>query len=174
MLRLQEAPATDSYRFETSFGQVSGVAERYQQLEACLAHGPRSFGQLLEDTQLPLAELAKLLALLLHAGRIGFDRSACADVERARHVNTQLLELIRSGRSYAHLVAPASGGGVAFSLVEALLLEGHSRQLGGAELEQHLLEGLKALGRSIKGEATPLLEAFAERQPRLHALGVLP
>lgn len=174
MLRLQEAPATDSYRFETSFGQVSGVAERYQQLEACLAHGPRSFGQLLEDTQLQLAELAKLLALLLHAGRIGFDRCACADFERARQVNEQLLELIRSGRSYAHLVAPGSGGGVNFSLVEALLLEGQRRQLGGQELEQHLLESLKATGRSIKGEAAPLLAAFAERQPRLQALGVLP
>lgn len=174
MLRLQEAPATDSYRFETSFGQVSGVAKRYQQLEACLAHGPRSFGQLLENTQLQLAELAKLLALLLHAGRLGIDRSACADFERARLVNEQLLTMIRSGRSYAHLVAPASGGGVGFSLVETLLLEGQRRQLGGQELEQHLLENLKATGRSIKGEAAALLTAFAERQPRLQALGVLP
>ena len=88
--------------------------------------------------------------------------------------NEQLLTLIRSGRSYAHLVAPASGGGVGFSLVEALLLEGQRRQLGGQELEQHLLESLKATGRSIKGEAAPLLAAFAERQPRLQALGVLP
>jgi hypothetical protein len=30
------------------------------------------------------------------------------------------------------------------------------------------------MGRSIKGEAAPLLAAFAERQPRLQALGVLP
>jgi SAM-dependent methyltransferase len=174
ILRLQEAPATDSYRFDTSFGQVSGVADRYQQLEACLAHGPRSFGQLLEDTQLQLAELAKLLALLLHAGRIGFDRGACADFERARHVNDQLLSLIASGRPYAHLVAPASGGGVGFSLVEALLLEGQRRQLSGQALEKHLLESLKARGRSIKAEPAALLAAFAERQPRLQALGVLP
>lgn len=174
MLRLQEAPATDSYRFDTSFGQVSGVAEHYQQLEACLANGPRSFGQLLDDTQLQLGELAKLLALLLHAGRICFDRSACADFERARHVNDQLLSLIVSGRPYAHLVAPASGGGVGFSLVEALLLEGQRRHLGGQELEQHLQQGLAGLGRSLQGEAAEKLTAFAERQPRLQALGVLP
>jgi SAM-dependent methyltransferase len=174
MLRLQEAPATDSYRFDTSFGQVSGAAERYQQLEACLANGPRSFGQLLDDTQLQLGELAKLLALLLHAGRIGFDRFACADFERARHVNDQLLSLIVSGRPYAHLVAPASGGGVGFSLVEALLLEGQRRHLGGQELEQHLQQGLAGLGRSLQGEAAEKLTAFAERQPRLQALGVLP
>ena len=121
-----------------------------------------------------VAELAKLLALLLHAGRLGFDRCACADFERARQVNEQLLTMMRSGRSYAHLVAPASGGGVGFSLVEALLLEGQRRNLGGQELEQHLLESLKAMGRSIKGEAAPLLAAFVERQPRLQALGVLP
>jgi SAM-dependent methyltransferase len=174
MLRLQEAPATDTYSFETSFGLVSAMAERYQQLEACLANGPRSFGQLLDDTQLQLAELAKLLALLLHAGRIGFDRCTFADFERARYVNEQLVELMRTGRSYSHLVAPASGGSVNFSLVEAFLLDGQRRHLGGQELEQHLLESLKALGRSIKGEPAPLLSAFFERQPLLQALGVLP
>ena len=58
--------------------------------------------------------------------------------------------------------------------MEALLLEGQPRQLGGQELEQHLLESLKAKGRSIKGEAAPLQAAFSERQPRLQALGVLP
>ncbi len=173
-LRLQEAPSTDSISFETSFGQVTGVPERYQQVEACLANGPRSFGQVLEDTGLQLAELAKILSLLIHAGRIGLDRCAYADYERARHVNEQLLTMIRSGRAYTHLVTPASGGNVGFSLVEVLLLEGQRRQLGGSELEQHLLDGLKSLGRSIKGEPAPLLNAFAERQPRLQALGVLP
>jgi SAM-dependent methyltransferase len=173
-LRLQEAPATETISFETSFGQVSGVPERYQQVEACLAQGPRSFGQVLEDTQLKLAELAKIVSLLLHAGRLGFDRCACADFERARHVNEQLLTLIRSGRSYANLLAPASGSSVGFSLVEVLLLEGQRRQLGGRELEQHLLDALKAMGRSLKGEPAPLLSAFSERQPRLQALGVLP
>ena len=58
--------------------------------------------------------------------------------------------------------------------MEALLLEGQRRQLGGQELELHLLEGLKALGRTIKAEPGPLLSAFIERQPRLQALGVLP
>ncbi len=174
MLRLQEAPATETISFETSFGQVSGLPERYRQVEDCLANGPRSFGQVLEDTQLKLAELAKIVSLLLHAGRLGFDRCACADFERARHVNEQLLTLIRSGRSYTNLLAPASGSSVGFSLVEVLLLEGQRRQLGGRELEQHLLDALKAMGRSIKGEPAPLLSAFSERQPRLQALGVLP
>lgn len=173
-LRLQEAPSLESYRFETSFGQVSGAAEPYRQLEDALAAGPRSFSQLQQSTGLPLPQLAKLVALLLHAGRLGLDRSACADLERARHVNEQLLGLIRSGRPYTHLVAPASGGGVVFSLVEALLLDGQRQQLEGQALEQHLLAGLSGLGRTLKGEAAAQRLAFAERQPRLQALGVLP
>jgi len=173
-LRLQEAPELETYRFETSFGQVSGVPDRYRQVEACLAGGPRSFAQVLEDTQLPLAELAKILSLLLHAGRLGIDRCSSADFERARHVNEQLLELIRSGRPYAHLVAPASAGSVPFSLVEALLLDGQRRHLAAGDLEQHLQDELKALGRSLKGDAAPVVSAFLERQPRLQALGVLP
>ena len=174
MLRILEAPATESYGFTTSFGQVSGAAERYRQLEQGLAGGPRSFGQLLEDTGIALPELAKTVSLLLHAGRIGFDRCACADFNRARQVNDQLLELILEGRPYDHLLAPGSGGAVVFTLVEALILDGQRRHLGGQELEQHLQEGLAGLGRSLQGPAAEKLTAFAERQPRLQALGVLP
>ena len=173
MLRLQEAPSTTTYSFETSFGQVSGVAEPYAQVETYLADGPRSFGQLLEDTGLQLTELAKILTLLLHGGRIGLDRCANVDFDRARHINEQLMELIRSGRPYVHLVAPAIGSTVSFSLVEALLLEGKRLHLGNNELEQHLLAGLTALGHSIKDEPAGLRATFEERQPRLQSLGVL-
>ena len=174
MLRLLEAPSIENYSFNTSFGQVSGSAERYAQVEQGLAHGPRSFGQLLEDTGIALPELAKIISLLLHAGRIGLDRSACADGNRARHVNDLLLALILDGRPYGHLVAPGSGGAVDFSLVEALILDGQRRHLGGHELEQHLQESLAGLGRSLQGPADEKVRAFTERQPRLQALGVLP
>jgi hypothetical protein len=174
MLRLLEAPSIENYSFNTSFGQVSGSAERYTQVEQGLAHGPRSFGQLLEDTGIALPELAKIISLLLHAGRIGLDRSACADGNRAHHVNDLLLALILEGRPYGHLVAPGSGGAVDFSLVEALILDGQRRHLGGQALEQHLQEGLAGLGRSLQGPADEKVRAFTERQPRLQALGVLP
>jgi hypothetical protein len=174
MLRLQEAPATDSYRFETSFGQVTGASQRYSDVEEKLSQEPKSFGQLLAESDLQLPELAKIVSLLLHAGRIGIDRCTSADFERTRHSNEKLLELIRSGRPYAHLVAPASGGSVNFSLVEALLLDGQRRDLGGSDLEQHLLDSLKAMNRTIKAEPGTLVSAFLERQPRLQALGVLP
>jgi len=174
MLRLLEAPSTDTYRFETSFGVVSGAAERYRQVEDCLVHGPRSFGQVMETTALPFADLAKITTLLLHAGRLGLDRSACANDDQARHVNGLLQELILGGRPYGHLVAPASGGAVEFSPVETLLVDGQRRHLGGQDLEQHLVEGLAGLGRTLKGEPAAQLATFAERQPRLQALGVLP
>jgi hypothetical protein len=153
---------------------VSGSAQRYVQLEQCLAHGARSFGQLLEDTGIAQPELAKIISLLLHAGRIGLDRSACADGNRACHVNDLLLALILDGRPYGHLVAPCSGGAVDFSLVEALILDGQRRHLGGQELEHHLQEGLAGLGRSLQGPADERVSAFTERQPRLQALGALP
>jgi dolichyl-phosphate beta-glucosyltransferase len=108
---------------------VSGAAERYRQLEQGLAGGPRSFGQLLEHTGIALPELAKTVSLLLHAGRIGFDRTACADFNRARQVNELLLELILDGRPYDHLLAPGSGGAVVFSLVEALIASAQEIQL---------------------------------------------
>jgi len=174
MVRLQEAPSTNTYSFMTSFGQVSGAPEPYARVESCLAQGPRSFGQLLGDTGLKLAELGQILALLLHGGRIGLDRSGSIDVERARYVNEQLLELILSGRSYAHVLAPASGNTVELSLMEALLLQGQRLQLSTNELEQHVLKGLTALGRSINGEPAALLAAFRERLPHLEALGILP
>lgn len=173
-LRLQEAPSSEAYRFDTSFGQVSGNLERCQQLEACLAEGPRSFGELLEQTGLSLPEAAKLIALLLQAGRLGLDRSAQADFDRARQINDQLLELMLDGHPYSTYVAPAAGGVVGFSLVEALILQGQRRHLGGKELEQHLTDGLQRLGRTLKGEPADQLNAFTERQPRLQALGVLP
>lgn len=55
-----------------------------------------------------------------------------------------------------------------------LLLDGHRRQLAAGDLEQHLQDEFKAMGRSIKGDAAPVVSAFLERQPRLQALGVLP
>jgi SAM-dependent methyltransferase len=174
MVCMQEAPSTNTYSFMTSFGKVTGAPEPYTQVEACLAQGPRSFGQVLEDTGLQLPELGKILSLLLHGGRISLDRSASLDFDRARRVNEQLLELILSGRSYAHLLAPASGSTVEFSLVEALLLQGQRLHLSDNELEEHLLKGLTSLGRSIKGEPAALLAAFTERQPHLEAMGILP
>ena len=174
MLRLLEAPATEHYSFTTSFGQVSGSAERYRQLEQALTNGPRSFGQLLEATGIPLPDLAKTISLLLHAGRLGLDRSACADGNRARQVNEELLTLILNGRPYGHLVAPASGGAVEFSLVEALILDGQRRHLGGQQLEQHLQEGLAGLGQNLQGPVGERISAFTARQPRLQGLGVLP
>jgi hypothetical protein len=63
---------------------------------------------------------------------------------------------------------------VDFSLVEALILDGQRRHLGGQELEQHLQEGLAGLGRSLQGPADERVSAFTERQPRLQALGALP
>ena len=73
-LRLQEAPPTDTYRFDISFGQVNGVAEIYRGVEEQLLHGPRSFDQLLEASQQSLPELAKIVSLLLHNGRLGLGK----------------------------------------------------------------------------------------------------
>jgi hypothetical protein len=174
MLRLLEAPTTERYSFTTSFGQVSGSLELYRQLEQALANGPRSFGQLLEATGIALADLAKTISLLLHAGRLGLDRSACADGNRARQVNEELLTLILNGRPYGHLVAPASGGALEFSLVEALILDGQRRHLGGQQLEQHLQEGLAGLGQNLQDPVGERISAFTARQPRLQGLGVLP
>lgn len=172
-LRLQEAPPTDTYRFDISFGQVNGVAEIYRGVEEQLLHGPRSFDQLLEASQQSLPELAKIIALLLHNGRLGLERSSCVDFQQLRHLNGLLQELMLAGRPYSHLLAPATCSSIGFSLVEALLADGQRQQLHGQELEQHLSEGLRRLGRSLNGEPGAAVAAFLERQPRLQALGVL-
>jgi hypothetical protein len=86
--------------------------------------------------------------------------------------NIRMVEIARGAGASAKF--PGSGGAVVFSLVEALILDGQRRHLGGQQLEQHLQQGLAGLGRSLQGEAAEKLTAFAERQPRLQALGVLP
>lgn len=181
-LRLLEAPTTDSYRFDTSFGQVNGLAETFGPIEQALAQGPCSFRQLQATTQLPLAQLARCLALLLHGGRLGIDRGDAAEADLALRVNRVLRQLIREGKPYSHLVAPAIGGAVGFSLVEALLEEGQGSggpgdPSGGdpsnPELAERLQRGLTDLGRTLKLEPAAAISAYRERRPRLQALGVL-
>ena len=114
-----------------------------------------------------------LVSLLLHNGRLGLERSSCVDFQQLHHLNGLLQELMLAGRPYGHLLAPATGSSIGFSLVEALIADGQRQQRHGQELEQHLSEGLRRLGRSLNGEPEAAVAAFLERQPRLQALGVL-
>lgn len=165
--RLQEAPPLEIYRFDTTIGVVTCNADNCRAVEQALAAGPRRFIDLCVELNISQEALAELVALLLHANRIGLDRGNAgkAASNRVRKVNSTLRAMQLQGRSYAYLASASIGSAVSFSHVENLLLE----QTEHDQLEQKLL----AFGFRLKEQPATLAENFENRRPRLAALGVL-
>ncbi len=113
----------DTLHFRASFGEIQGDPKAYGPVIAALAEAPRSMASLLSSGQQGQGELVVMLALLLEAGSIGFDRgpagaTAAAPVQR---LNQVLLDRMQEGRSYTQLALPAAAAAVPFSVLEALI-----------------------------------------------------
>jgi SAM-dependent methyltransferase len=193
VVRLQEAPPTNSYTFRAEYGEVTGKPEVYGALEAALQEGPLTLAELCDHVDQPLQEVVQAVALLLHANRVGLDRSHCDAFPQAQanaeRVNAYLLSEIQAGAPYAHLMAPAIGSGVSISPLEALLLEALRQGLEGNVLAACVQMGLQGLNVELREkDGKPLTtdaarrkailraaEAFAsQRLPFLRSLGVVP
>jgi SAM-dependent methyltransferase len=120
-LRLLEAPQLAAYEFNTTFGLVRGEPTVYRAVEAAMASGARTFGQLMAACEQPLPELERIVALLLQEGRLAFDRGRFGESAQAgcQRLNSVLLERIREGWNYGQLAASAVGTGVQVNLIEA-------------------------------------------------------
>ncbi len=173
-VRLLDAPAQKNYTFNCSFGQITTTAELYAGVEASIADGVGTFGELLDRHNLSLGALAQLLSLLLHSGRLGLDRgeAGAAAIETCRSVTQVLLSLQRGGRPYSFLPVASIGSAVALSLPEALLEQALHSQPDADPLPT-LAAGLERLGRRLTTEPSDALAAWQRRQPVLEALGVI-
>lgn len=120
-LCLLEAPQLGVYEFKTTFGMVRGETTVYRAVEAAMASGGRTFGQLMAACDQPLPELERIVALLLHEGRLAFDRGPAGEAAQAgcARLNGVLLERIREGWNYGQLAAAVIGTGVQVDLIEA-------------------------------------------------------
>ena len=163
--RLQDAPKTESYRFDTSFGTITGSPELYAKLENDLVATSSSFAELQASSGQALAATAKIVSLLLHNGRIGFDRAAASGqaTASARQANNGIKQLIRQGRPYGYLAAPAIGSAVAFSLIDSLIDAGISDGLEGETLHNNIADGLSSLRRVPVDSDGKKIEDFNER-----------
>lgn len=190
-VRLQEAPIRDHYQFNTIFGDVTGDTKVYRALEKALVDAPQSIGDLASRCELPLPDVVQACAMLLHANRVGLDRShSLASCEQAcERTNLLLLDLILTGSPYAALTAPGIGTAVGVNTIEAMIAHGLRAGLQDSVLALCVQAGLANLDCQIRDgkgqlitEPRQQLEALAsfsntfqsERLPWLEALGTLP
>lgn len=189
-VRLQEAPPTNIYNFQTVFGEVRGDTKLYASIERKLATGPLTLGELADSLDMNLGELLNFIPLLLEAGRLGFDRGEAAEashpvVAKATRI---LMELAVRGHPYGFLPAPAVGTAVSFGLVEMLLLKARSAGMESTALTEAVMKDLKGLGQELSDpQGQPLVNdqqriallqlaetTLNDRLPTLRSLGVFP
>jgi len=170
---LQEAPERESYPFTTSFGLVNGNSNLCRTAETLLADGPASFSVLQDRLSLSMPDLAQVLSLLLHSGRVAIDRGEAgqAATSACSSVNRTLSRLQLTGRPYHFRAAAPIGSAVAFSIEEALL-ETAAENNGGSDHGEALINGIDALGRTLDGTPELVMEAYQQRRHRLQRLGI--
>jgi SAM-dependent methyltransferase len=191
-VRLQDAPPLEKFVFSTSYGDVTGEPEAYRALEHALAEGPQPLGALLGVWPQDPEDLIVQVALLVAAGRLGFDRGQAGEAAlvTCQRVNHTVARLVSEGAGYGSLAAPRVGQAIAVPLREQMMASGLSQGLSGELLAGCVQAGLSTLGAEVvrdgKGKAVtepeqqlPLLQQeidrfLAERWPNLITLGVLP
>ncbi|WP_411867814.1 class I SAM-dependent methyltransferase [Vulcanococcus limneticus] len=189
-LCLQEAPPQDTYSFATVFGEVKGDHAAYSQIEEVLTSSPHTIAHLIEETGQPLPVLVKILAMLLHAGRLGLDRGSAGPKARegSLQANRQLSDFAIEGSPYSFLVAPYAGTAIPFTTTDSLVHKALSEGLQGELLTACVQMGLTSLGAQLRdhenkpitnpalqSEAinTLILQYQAVRLPALRSLGAL-
>jgi SAM-dependent methyltransferase len=142
-------------RYSTSFGEIQPDPAALEKVAAKLSQGPASLNSIAEAMESSVYDAAMLTALMLQADQVGLMRppqspgtdNASNEVER---INRILLQQISAGAPYQSLMAPAIGSAVSIPLIEAVLLEGHTRGLPLPDLASHLLTTLEQLGQELQ------------------------
>lgn len=134
---------------DTSLGVISDLEGRFQQIEALLALQPTTLAQIHQALGISPESLVPLVSLLLHSGRVGFDRGSAVDNATASctQVNERMMSLMQAGHNLAFLAAPNVGHGAQpFSPIDAFILAGIRQGLDGEVLASCVLMGLDAAG----------------------------
>lgn len=181
----------DTLHFQSSFGEIQGDPKAYAPVIAAVSAAPVSMASLLGSSQQTQGELVVMLALLLEAGSIGFDRGAAGtrSAPLVQRLNQVLLDRMLEGRSYTQLALPAAASALPFSILEALI---HKARLEGLEepmLSSCVLLGLQDLDVQLLSEDNQVITepqaqieriqaiaatVIATKEPLLRRLGGLP
>lgn len=192
-LRLQPLAAAAipecDYVFANSFGEFHADPSLCRAVEARLAVGACSLGQLGLELAMEPEDLLPGLAILLDAARITLERgpAAAAALAPAQAANRRLRVLIQARAPYAHLVAPTSGGQVSLNLLECLYLDTIEQDVAEADWPLCLLLGFQASGAVLRDRGVAIEDPLLQQQklvedclrfrieklPLLRALGAL-
>ena len=193
--RLESPPAEpgegDPYLFTTTFGQVVGDPQVYGPIEAAVHDQPRTLAELVALSDKSPEGVMLIVAMLLHANRIGLDRGDAGEaaVPGAQRVNAALFGLIEQGRSYGSILLPRLGAVTSISPVEVLIHRALADGLEGPMLGTCVLLGMQQMGVQLLEADTSVVEDpqaqmrsieritadfIARRLPRLRRLGALP
>ncbi|WP_254973748.1 class I SAM-dependent methyltransferase [Cyanobium sp. Candia 9D4] len=181
----------DTLHFRSSFGEIQGDPKAYAPVIAALTAAPMSLASLLSSGQQSQGELVVMLALLLEAGSIGFDRGP-AGVTAAplvQRLNQVLLDRMQEGRSYTQLALPAAASALPFSILEALIHKALLDRLEEPMLSSCVLLWLQELDVQLLSQDNQVItdpqaqidrikaitaSVVATKQPLLQRLGGLP
>jgi SAM-dependent methyltransferase len=181
----------DTLHFRASFGEIQGDPKAYGPVIAAVSAGPASMGSLLSCSQQTSGELVVMLALLLEAGSIGFDRGSAGakSAPQVQSLNQVLLDRMQEGRSYTQLALPAAASALPFSILEALIHKALLERLEEPMLSSCVLLGLKELDVQLLSQDNQVITepqaqieriqaiaatVTATKEPLLQRLGGLP
>jgi hypothetical protein len=154
------------YVFTNSFGEFHADPALCRAVEARLAAGVCSVGQIGLELAMEPEDLLPGLAILLDAARITLERgpAAAAALVPAQAANRRLRQLIQARAPYAHLVAPTSGGLVSLSLLECLYLETIEQDVAEADWPLCLLLGFQASGAVLRDGGVVIEDPHLQQQ----------
>jgi SAM-dependent methyltransferase len=160
------------YEFTTTFGQVIGDPKIYGSIESALQDGPMTLSELATLSGQDSVNLLLIVAMLLHAGRIGLDRGevGTAVIADSQRVNRTLYQLIEQGKPYTYLSLPRIGSFASISPVELFI---HKAILDGLEkpiLSTCVLMGLEQLGVQLMGSDKSPLKDTTEQLHRIEKI----
>jgi len=181
----------DTLHFRATFGDIQGDLKAYGPVITAVSDAPASMGSLLSSSQQTQGELVVMLALLLEAGCIGFDRGAAGakSTPLVQRLNQVLLDRMQEGHSYTQLALPAVASALPFSILEALIDKGLQDRLEEPMLSSCVLLWLKELGVQLLSQDNQVITEpqaqidkiqtiaatfIATKQPLLKRLGGLP
>ncbi len=162
----------DTLHFRTSFGEIQGDPKAYGPVLAALAAAPASMASLLSSSQQSQGELVVMLALLLEAGSIGFDRGAAGtrSAPLVQRLNQVLLDRMQEGRSYTQLALPAAASALPFSILEALIHKARLERLEEPMLSSCVLLGLKELEVQLLSQDNQVITEPQAQIDRIQAI----
>jgi SAM-dependent methyltransferase len=154
---------------QTSFGPIALQWEHVGPIANALDAGPRTFGELADESALAPVDLRQLLILLLHADMIAIEAAPDARIDAAHRLNAAIANAAANRAPYEQLAAARLGSAIRVSQIELLLLDAWLalRDQGNVdELATGVWERMSALGHKLYHLGEQVDDASARQQLR--------